>query len=107
MKIYLEVTSVVAESWQVGKWVDEVVLSELTPMWADWECSPDRHFYVNEVACTRDDRYLVPRRWIVYNGKEHAEAHTATFNHQVCPIIEVIVSAPLTIVTTDRVVHTR
>ena len=107
MKIYPEVTSVVAESWQAGKWVDEVALGELTPMWADWGCSPDRHFYENEVARTRDDRYLVPRRWIVYNGKEYAEAHTVTIDHRVRPMIEAIVSVALTVVTTDKIVHAR
>ena len=107
MKIYLEVTSVVAKSWQVGKWVNEVALGKLTPMWADWGHSPDQHLYVSKVAHTRDERYLVLRRWIVYNGKEHAEAHLVTINHRVHPMIKVIMSVALIIVTIDRVIHTR
>jgi hypothetical protein len=85
--LYPEVTSTITESWQAGKWVDEVALNELTPMWADWQQSPDRHFYINEVARTRDGRYLVPRRWIVQNGKEYADAQVASINNQVHPEI--------------------
>jgi hypothetical protein len=55
MVIYPEVTSTVAEFWQAGKWLNEVAPDELTPMWADWEHSPDRHFYINEIAHTRED----------------------------------------------------
>jgi hypothetical protein len=83
MVVYPEATSTIAESWQAGKWLDEVALGELTPMWADWERSPDRHFYVNEVACTKEGRYLVPRRWILYDGEEHADAQIAFINDQV------------------------
>jgi hypothetical protein len=35
MMVYPEVTSTITESWQAGKWLDEVALDELTPMWAD------------------------------------------------------------------------
>ena len=85
--MYPEVTSIISESWQAGKWVEEVALDELTPMWADWQCSPDRHFYVNEVARTRDGRYLVPKRWIIYNGEEYADAQLASVDCQVRPRI--------------------
>ena len=85
MVVYPEVTSTIVESWQAGKWLNEVALNELTPMWADWRCSPDRHFYINEVARTRDGRYLVPRRWVVYNGEECADAQLVSINSQVHP----------------------
>ena len=83
MVLYPEVTSTITESWQAEKWVDKVALNELTLMWADWQRSPDQHFYVNEVARTRDERYLVPRRWIIYNGEEHADADLVSINNQV------------------------
>jgi hypothetical protein len=57
-------------------------------MWADWKHSPSRHFYVNEVARTRDRRYLVPRRWVMYNGEEHADAHLVSVDDQVHPEID-------------------
>ena len=83
MVLYPEVTSTIAESWQAGKWVDELALKELTPMWADWQRDPHQHFYVNEIARTRDGRYVIPRRWVIYNGEEHADAHLASINNQV------------------------
>ena len=83
MTVYPEVTSTIAESWQAGKWVNEVTPDELTPMWADWQRSPDYHFYVNEVARTRDGRYLVPSRWIIYNGEEYADGQLASVDDRV------------------------
>ena len=83
--LYPEVTSTITESWQAGKWLNEVSLDELTPMWADWQRSPGRHFYVNEVARTRNGEYLVPRRWVVYNDEECADAQPVSINNQVCP----------------------
>lgn len=87
MVIYPEATSTITESWQAGKWLDEAVLDELTPMWADWQHSPNRHFYVNEVSCIKDGRYLVPRQWVIYNGEEHADAQPVSVNKQVCLMI--------------------
>ena len=86
MQVYPEVTSSISESWQTGKWCDEVPLEELSPMWADWEHSPGRHFYVNEVARTKTGQYVVPKRWIVVNKKECAEGHPVYFSKRVsCP----------------------
>ena len=84
MVLYPEETSTIAESWQAGKWVNELVLNELTPMWADWQRDPHRHFYVNEIARMKDGRYIIPRRWVTCNGEEHADAHLASINSQVC-----------------------
>jgi hypothetical protein len=83
MHLYPEVTSSISESWQTGKWRDEVPLEELTPMWADWENSPDRHFYVDEVARTKSGQYFLPKRWIVIDKKECAEGHPVYFNENV------------------------
>lgn len=83
MQVYPEVTSSVSESWQTGKWRDEVPLEELSPMWADWENSPDRHFYVDEVACTKTGKYILPKRWIVVDKKEYAEGHSVYFSKSV------------------------
>ncbi|KAF9779424.1 hypothetical protein BJ322DRAFT_1167239 [Thelephora terrestris] len=82
MCLYPEVTSSISESWQAGKWRDEVPLDELSPMWADWESSPERHFYVNEVACTKAGKYILPKRWIVVNKKEYAECNPVYFSER-------------------------
>jgi hypothetical protein len=78
--LYPEITAKVAEFWQAGKWVDEVPPEELTPMWADWDRDPDRHFYVGEIARTRMGEYVVPRRWVTFDGEEHAEVRKVQFN---------------------------
>jgi hypothetical protein len=83
MQVYPEVTSLISESWQTGKWCDEVPLVELSLMWADWENAPDRHFYVDEVACTKAGKYVIPKRWIVVDKKECAEAHPVKFSKRV------------------------
>lgn len=33
-------------------------------MWADFDNSPDRHFYIKEVARLKNGQYVVPMRWI-------------------------------------------
>ena len=83
MQVYPEVTSSVSESWQAGKWRDEVPLDELSPMWADWENAPDRHFYVDEVARTKAGKYILPKRWIVVNKEVCAEGHPVYFSEHV------------------------
>jgi hypothetical protein len=83
MQVYPEITSSISESWQTGKWCDEVPLEELSPMWADWDNSPDRHFYVNEVACTKAGKYIFPKRWVIFNKQECVEAHPVRFSERV------------------------
>lgn len=81
--IYPEVTKAVSESWQAGKYVDEVDLSDLTPMWADWKCAKHRHFYVNELSQLKDASFFVPIRWVIFEKVEHAEGYRVT-RDQVC-----------------------
>jgi len=83
MQVYPEITSSISESWQTGKWRDEVPLEELSPMWADWENSPDRHFYVDEVARTEAGEYILPKRWIIVDKKECVEGHPVYFSERV------------------------
>ena len=81
--MYPEITPKVVEFWQAGKWVDEVPLEELTPMWADWERDPDRHFYVGEIARTRRGEYMIPKRWVIFDGEEYAEVSKVRFSETV------------------------
>jgi hypothetical protein len=53
----------VCESWQAQKWLAEVGFANLSPM----VVSRDQHFYVNELAETTDQLYVLPFRWVVRN----------------------------------------
>ena len=83
MRLYPEVTSSISESWQTGKWRDEVPLDELSPMWANWDSAPERHFYVDEVARTKTGKYILPKRWIIINETECVEGHPIYFSERV------------------------
>jgi len=75
--VYPEVTSDISEFWQAGKWLDEVPLDQLTPMWADFANTPHRHFYVNELSQLHDGRFVIPRRWVQMNKIVYAEVYIA------------------------------
>jgi hypothetical protein len=83
MQVYPEITSSISESWQTGKWCNKVPLEELSPMWADWENSPDRHFYVDEVAYTKAGKYIIPKRWVLVDKKECVEGHPVYLSERV------------------------
>ncbi|KAJ6521748.1 hypothetical protein B0H10DRAFT_1975099 [Mycena sp. CBHHK59/15] len=40
------------ESWQAAKYMEEVALDELSPMWANWTVSPHHRFYIRELSGT-------------------------------------------------------
>lgn len=73
---YPEISSTIAESWQAAKYVDEVALDELSPMWADWDSSPYRHFYIKELAQCQNGHFVIPFKWIVYTDTVHCEAYS-------------------------------
>ncbi|KAF7773552.1 hypothetical protein Agabi119p4_5719 [Agaricus bisporus var. burnettii] len=74
IKIYPEITERVGEFWQAKKYVSEVPDDQLTPMWANWTESPHRHFFIKELARLCTGEMIVPLRWVVYDGEEHALA---------------------------------
>lgn len=65
--------------------MDEVPLEELTPMWANWERDPDRHFYVGETAhaAHTSGEYVIPTWWATVDGEEHAEVLGVRFDKTV------------------------
>ncbi|KAF7777799.1 hypothetical protein Agabi119p4_3871 [Agaricus bisporus var. burnettii] len=73
LHVYPEVTDVVSELWQAGKYLSEIPENQLTPMWADWMGANHRHFFVNEIAQLRNDEFIIPLRWIVARKEEHVE----------------------------------
>ncbi|KAF8972139.1 hypothetical protein BDZ97DRAFT_2015119 [Flammula alnicola] len=73
--IYPEVCDTISESWQAEKWLNEVNLDELSPMWADWKRTKHRHFYVKEVAQLEDGSFVVPMRWIIFKKEEYFDCY--------------------------------
>ncbi|TFK20048.1 hypothetical protein FA15DRAFT_600415 [Coprinopsis marcescibilis] len=74
INVYPEVSKVVSETWQAEKWLKEVDLDQLSPMWADWKKSPHRHFYVKEISQLNDGRFVIPLMWVAVDGYEYAES---------------------------------
>ncbi|KAJ7104568.1 hypothetical protein C8R43DRAFT_1092216 [Mycena crocata] len=75
--VYPEVSGPVSEFWQAGKWVSEIDVDELSPMWADWKnkANSHRHFYIKELAQMHDGTYVVPLRWVTVDNVVHADVH--------------------------------
>ncbi|KAJ7659002.1 hypothetical protein B0H17DRAFT_1163196 [Mycena rosella] len=73
--VYPEVAGPVSEFWQAGKWVSEIDLDDLSPMWADWENKRNshRHFYIKELAQLSDGTYVVPLRWVTIDNVVHVD----------------------------------
>ncbi|KAJ7440424.1 hypothetical protein FB451DRAFT_1443354 [Mycena latifolia] len=78
LHVYPEITPTVSEFWQAAKYVEEIEDEELSPMWADWEVSPYRHFYVRELAQRTNQDFVIPVKWVVYKHKVHAEAYAVS-----------------------------
>ncbi|KAK0239811.1 hypothetical protein EDD85DRAFT_788038 [Armillaria nabsnona] len=86
---YPETGGTISETWQAAKWLEEIELDELSPMWANWESAMDkhRHFYVRELAQTSDGSYVVLLRWVTM-----ANVHQNAFQQLVLFTIYVISS---------------
>ncbi|KAK0447904.1 uncharacterized protein EV420DRAFT_1252490, partial [Desarmillaria tabescens] len=72
---YPEIGGAICETWQAAKWLEEIELEELSPMWANWESVIDRHrhFYVRELAQTSDSSYVVLLRWVTVASVVHVD----------------------------------
>jgi hypothetical protein len=60
---YVEVSATVSEFYQAERLQNEDV-DLLQLMWADFIHAPDRHFYIKEVARTRDGHFVIPMKWL-------------------------------------------
>ncbi|THH15683.1 hypothetical protein EW146_g4834 [Bondarzewia mesenterica] len=65
--LYLDITPTICEPWQAGKWIHEVPLDDLGPMWADWTNAGHQHFYTQEIAQLSSGEFVIPLRWITVN----------------------------------------
>ncbi|KAJ7648146.1 hypothetical protein B0H17DRAFT_1163798 [Mycena rosella] len=69
---------IIKEIWHAQKWRQNMDLDCLSPMW-DSESS---HYYVNEICRLRDRKFFIPIRWVVCDGKVHADSFSVSFNDQ-------------------------
>ncbi|KAF7296426.1 hypothetical protein HMN09_01113000 [Mycena chlorophos] len=78
IQLYPEVPKdgVIREIWHAEKWRMGMDLDMLSPMYDAGRA----HFYVNELARTRDGSLVVPIRWIICDGEIQADSFTVSIN---------------------------
>lgn len=52
-------------------------------MWADWEHSPHRHYYIKELAQLGDSKLVIPMKWITIKGVVHVDVYDVAGSLQV------------------------
>jgi alpha-L-fucosidase len=87
MAFYPEVVGPVSEYWHAGKWTETQDFSDYMPMWADFDKSAHRHYFVKELARTYSGEYVLLARWITMKSVVHAEVYLIEKNNDVCPRI--------------------
>ncbi|KAJ7144573.1 hypothetical protein C8R44DRAFT_602437 [Mycena epipterygia] len=73
MQVYPEVTTNISQLYHGSKWVEELELDDLTPMWADWKFAAHRHFYIKELSQLVNGQYVIPLKWVIFENTEPAE----------------------------------
>lgn len=84
MYIYPEILEdgSISEVWHADKMHSKADLSTLSPMYD----AGDKHYYVNEIASTASDDWIVPFRWVIFRQEVHADAYIVSFDDEVCPL---------------------
>jgi hypothetical protein len=70
----------ITEVWHAEKWRKTFDSAILAPM---YDNEHGRHYYINELARTRNDNYMIPIRWVNRQGKMHADAFTVILDNEV------------------------
>ncbi|ESK89680.1 hypothetical protein Moror_8586 [Moniliophthora roreri MCA 2997] len=78
-----EIKESMSEFWQGEKWLSEVPIDELSPMWADLERVPRVHFYVKELVRLSNGRCVVLKRWVIWKREVHGEVYDIAYNSEI------------------------
>ncbi|KAI0692911.1 hypothetical protein BC835DRAFT_1520799 [Cytidiella melzeri] len=78
---YVEVSSTISEFYQAERLMNtDVDLLQL--MWADFKRAPGQHFYIKELACLQDGRFVIPMKWLcIIDKTTGAETECADVYH--------------------------
>ncbi|EIW54556.1 uncharacterized protein TRAVEDRAFT_60724 [Trametes versicolor FP-101664 SS1] len=82
MHLYPEVTGPISEFFQANKMLgmDSASLDQSQLMWADWKGSPQRHFYIKELAQLKNGNFVIPLKWITVSGIESFDGYAVTYD---------------------------
>ncbi|EAU92084.2 hypothetical protein CC1G_09605 [Coprinopsis cinerea okayama7 len=72
----------VSEMWQAEKWLKEVPVDELSPMWYDGSVQERKHFYIKEITERRDGSFVLPIRWVTIRSAVHAECYVLSYSQE-------------------------
>ncbi|KAL0570869.1 hypothetical protein V5O48_011094 [Marasmius crinis-equi] len=80
IQIYPEIPEdgIIREIWHAEKWRKEMDLRTLSPMYD----ANGVHYYVFEVCQLHDGRFVVPIRWLLYQGRVHADAFEVVIDNE-------------------------
>ncbi|KAJ7221530.1 hypothetical protein GGX14DRAFT_559018 [Mycena pura] len=70
---------VVSELWHAAKWRCDMDTSILSPM---YNAGNSRHYYINELAQLKTGSFVIPLRWVTYQGDTWADAYAMNIDHE-------------------------
>ncbi|XP_006462904.1 hypothetical protein AGABI2DRAFT_152282 [Agaricus bisporus var. bisporus H97] len=84
MQLYPEVEVPITEFWQASKWVDESNIDDEAPMWADWDnpAKVHRHYFVQELAITEEDDFVLIMKWLSVKGQMAASVRRVVMDER-------------------------